>query len=423
MRAGRAGAVLAPFLGEVPMSSYATFRRHLTRRHANSWATALLATLAASCNAGGGDDKLFGGNAAGATGATGGAGAAGGADGAGGSLVLGSGGAVTTFADGGCNRLEIGFEKIHPTVMLLIDRSGSMFDQAYGTSPDRWAPLKTALMDPAGPVRALESDIRWGYTSYTSDAQRAAECPMLHEVGVAFNNYAAISTAYDADSVMPAFKAETPTGVSLRTVAGKLAQVTDPGPKFIILATDGEPDTCATPDPQCGQDESIRAVQDAFQQQIKTFVVGISSEVGKKHLQDLANAGVGQPVEAPNSDFINNCVNPGHASRTATYASGPAGSAAYYNPTDPQALENDLRSILGNVRTCNFSLNAKVDLTQASLGQVALDGTTLTYETPDGWRMTDETHLEVTGAACQSILTNGKVLSINFPCGVAQFIR
>jgi hypothetical protein len=381
---------------------------------------ALLAALAASCNAGGGDEKRSPGGGAGPSG---GAGAGSAASDAG--FVFGGGNPPpASLLDGGCNRLDVGFEKIHPTVVLLIDRSGSMFDQAYGASPDRWAPLKTALMDAtSGPVRTLESDVRWGYTSYTGDGARPAECPILRTVGVAFNNYQAILTAYDADSTQPPFKAETPTGVSVRAAAQELARVTEPGPKFIILATDGEPDTCATPDPQCGQDESIRAVEDAFAQQIQTFVVGIGSEVGAKHLRDLANAGVGQPVEAPNSDFVNNCINPGRATRSASYASGPAGSAAYYHPTDPQALENDLRSIIVSVRTCTFELNARVDLSHASAGAVALDGTNLGYGDSNGWRMIDETHLEVTGAACQSILGNSKVLSVGFPCNVAKIIR
>ena len=65
----------------------------------------------------------------------------------------------------------------------------------------------------------------------------------------------------------------------------KLSKITDGGSKYIVLATDGEPDTCPGTcvgptcpvpdrpgwprDPQCGQDRSVAAVQEAFKQGIK----------------------------------------------------------------------------------------------------------------------------------------------------------
>ena len=45
--------------------------------------------------------------------------------------------------------------------------------------------------------------------------------------------------------------------------------------KYIVLVTDGAPNTCLVRDPQCGQDASVAAVQAAFGAGIRTLVVGL----------------------------------------------------------------------------------------------------------------------------------------------------
>src|SRR5690606_1952321 len=46
----------------------------------------------------------------------------------------------------GCNDLEVEFESITPTILVLVDRSSSMFDQPLADYPNRWEPLKEALV-------------------------------------------------------------------------------------------------------------------------------------------------------------------------------------------------------------------------------------------------------------------------------------
>src|SRR5690606_23607575 len=120
--------------------------------------------------------------------------------------------------------------------------------------------------------------------------------PLMDVIDIETGNLDSIVALYDEVSVDPAstgpdpqtYKGETPTGEAIRAVIPVLDSDRAPGPKFLLLVTDGEPDTCATPDPQCGQDESIAAVQEAYEKNIKTFVVGVG-EIGLEHLQDLAN--------------------------------------------------------------------------------------------------------------------------------------
>ena len=324
----------------------------------------------------------------------------------------------------GCNDLVVEFNPVTPTVLLVIDRSGSMFDSAYGSSPTRWQALYDALIaESTGAVASFEHVVRFGLMTYTGDPQ-GNRCPLLRYVAPALDNYMAIRSVYDEESVRPTFKAETPTGVSLREATAKLAELDTPdgddGPRHMILVTDGEPDSCATPDPQCGQDESIAALQAAHGMGIGTSVIGISSDVSARHLQDLANAGQGQAVLAPDIQYTYNCVNPGYATLSATYAAaGEAqGTAPIFQPGDSQSIASALQTLIRGVYDCSFALHGEVDLARAELGNVQLDAERLEYQAPNGWQMRDARTLQLLGTACDRVQNDASKLSISFPCDV-----
>ncbi len=329
----------------------------------------------------------------------------------------------------GCNDLKLNFEPVIPIVLLVVDRSGSMFENAYAQSPTRWQAVYDSLMDQtAGIVKPLENEVRFGLMTYTGNST-ARMCPVLDKVAPALGNYTAIEQVYSAAGTAPAFKADTPTGPALREALQLLRDLADDpdapaGPRFILLITDGEPDTCATPDPSCGQDESIAAVQAAFGEKIGTFVVGISSDVGAAHLQDLANAGVGMPVRYPDMTFLYNCVNPGFAQYTAAYAAAgqPGGTAMMYQPADRDAITANIRQIIRGVAGCSFSLDKKVQPGKEHLGTVLLDGTRLTYEDANGFRLQDDHTIEVLGTACTTLRQSASQLSISFPCDVVDVL-
>jgi hypothetical protein len=324
----------------------------------------------------------------------------------------------------GCNDLQVSFEPVIPTVLLLVDRSGSMWDSGYGASPTRWQAIYDALMDEStGAVQAFASEVRFGLMTYTSDGGTHT-CPVLENVPPALDNFAAIDAVYTAASERPSFKAETPTGEGVRAATELLGQVSEPGAKHIVLITDGEPDSCTTFDPQCGQDESIAAVQEAFAQDIATFVIGISSDVGAAHLQDVANAGAGLPVRAPDMQFMYNCVNPGYASMTASYAAAgeTPGAAPVYQPADGDAIATTLRTLIRGVRSCSFTLEGEVVLEDAHLGTVVLDDAPLAHDDPDGWHMRDPRTLELVGAACTRLQTDATELLVSFPCDVIDVL-
>src|SRR5262249_24932837 len=145
--------------------------------------------------------------------------------------------------------------------------------------------------------------------------------------------------------------------------------------KYILLVTDGNPDRCGEPDPQCGQDDAITAVQAAFAAGISTYVVGIGDitaatndpgcwgRCGPLHLQDLANAGAGLPVlRNTDPNYLNNCFNGarrdanGKQLYLGSYVDDPllAGTASFFVPNGRAALRDAIASILSGVRSCTF---------------------------------------------------------------------
>lgn len=324
----------------------------------------------------------------------------------------------------GCNDLDVEFESVTPTILVLVDRSSSMFDQPLASHPNRWQPLKEALVGEDGIVTTLQGGIRFGFAAYTHQAKNGiAACPLFNATSIGTNNYETIKEEYDAVSSDPIdpdvgdvngsnpTKGETPTGAALFAATAVLADFEALGPKFILLVTDGEPDTCAAPDPQCGQDMAIAAAQAAYEQGIGTYAIGVG-EIGLNHLQDLANAGTGQPVigRTPTED----CQ--GLTTNLATY-SQESGAAPVFNPTDPDQLKADIAGVVGSTRSCVYTMNEEVDLEKANLGTVIVNDVMARYEDDDGWRMNSPTELELLGDSCIAVKTTiNPDVYISFPC-------
>ena len=348
--------------------------------------------------------------------------------------VNGSAGAPIFHVDAGvptrsgCNDINIGFEKLLPTVILLVDESGSMSDNKYpaGGTQSRWRVLHDALLADGGLVQMLASEIRFGFIGYTGDGTQAT-CPILKRTSIFAAGpdgaaLAAMRGVYPAERPSLPYSGDTPTGAALRAATAALLADSTPGRKYVLLATDGDPDTCAKPNPQCGQDEAVSAAQDARAAGVSTFVLGISDDVASWHLQQMANAGAGLDVPPPDSNFYNGC--PRDPAVTPHYAaSAPAQNARFYKPPDGAELSKALSTILNGARTCTFTLHGEVAAGKESRGTVRLDGVDLGYAAPDGWRLDDPRTLEVLGASCDKIKTTSKLLEVSFPCDTVTIIR
>jgi hypothetical protein len=319
------------------------------------------------------------------------AGSGGGGEQAGGAQAGGAGGGVAGGAGAGgavCVEAQVKFERGKARVVVLVDQSLSM-DKAFGGG-SRWTVLRDALMDPTkGFIKALEAEMDFGLTLYTGTA---ASCPLLVSVPAAPMNYAAIKAAYDAAVPID----NTPTGPSVAALTAQLKALPGDTPRHIVLATDGDPDTCEIPNPSNDTEKnlarktSVDAVKAAYDAGIKTHVIGVGKEIGSAHLQDLANAGEGKSSGA---------------------------SAQYAVALDPDTLAAALSEAIYGARSCSFALNGKITKGQESTGTVLLDGNPLAYG--QDWKATSESTVELVGKACEQLQVGEPSVSITFPCGGA----
>lgn len=313
-------------------------------------------------------------------------------DGGGGASGGGSGG-----SGGNCADTRVFASKVTPVVMLMIDQSSSMNEDFEGNT-SRWDALRDFLLQqPNGLISDLQTQVKFGLAMYSARARSQSgpadgECPLVTTVAPATDNYGAIASVYaDADPID-----ETPTGDSIDKIIADLDLQNRPDqdnePVVLILATDGEPDTCEQANPQQGQAESIAAVERAFAAGVRTFIISVGDDVSAQHQQDVANAGLGRgPSDAP---------------------------AEYWVAGDDQSLRGALTDIVGAQLGCEITLNGQV-LGNACSGTVLLNGRALTCNDNDGWTLVDPTHIRLDGDACDELKSDPDVLlDVSFPCDV-----
>jgi len=369
----------------------------------------------------------------------------------------------TGGGDTACMQESFTFDPKIPTVFVLVDQSGSMFgciskNGAFDAPSGRecanhadtaWYPLRDGVLQV---INTLQDQVRFGFSAFGGEQANKAPpaCPGMNPVQPTLNNGTAISTAYNA--LMPPAKGETPTRQALDMVGSILTTDNAPGEKFILFVTDGQPDYCEDSIPAiCARDSVIGGLQKLYSaNMITTLVFGIKStltNIPDSVLQGFANAGAGQPVVAPLDpttgklrDFFDQCGQ-GQAppwvadfNMTGKTPLGPdneignysttGGTATLYHPdpTNQQALINQISSALAGVKSCTFDLNGlqhplKVNLSLLNLAHVKIEGVEIPYGT--GWQMNGDTQLELIGDACATWRKpESKTIDFQFPCEV-----
>lgn len=280
-----------------------------------------------------------------------------------------------------------------PTIQFLVDRSGSMNDDFGG--PTRWDALNDTLIGGNGAIiSSLQSEIRFGMSLYTGDGMT---CPQLVEVGAQLDASDEIQTLLANNG--PA--SETPTGESFVMAAATLEADDWEGDKFIVLATDGAPDTCAVPNPMAGTPEEaaaqqavVDAVSDAFDKGIRTFVISVGPDVADAHLQAVANAGAGVAAGEPDAPF--------------------------YKALGQQALTDAFDEIIEGVRECKLDLSEPLKADLASSCTVTVNDSAVPYDDPNGWTLDGDTVVLLQGSACTQIQEGVVSIEMSCSCEVTQ---
>ena len=324
---------------------------------------------------------------------------------------------VGTGGTGGgnaCQSVTITPTRSIPNVMFLVDQSGSMDANDFGPSNlNRWTAAHDAITSIASDP--LDEVVRFGLTTYTSDdGNDNPSCPRppvagnplagsprvdfdlgngntIGDTGVYPNTYPS-----DAGS-------DTPTGDGIDALASIIQSTPPPneGPTIIVLATDGEPDSCECPDPGhpgCAgatppRDEAVSAAAAAHANGIDVFVLWVgelTSTSTRDHLQEVANAGVND---------------------TGTVWVGD----------DPASLSNAFQSIIADSISCDVQMDQPFadEVKACNEGDVRLNGAALACSDTNGWHVKPgvDDVIELVGSACDTFKSGSVTFSDTFPCG------
>jgi von Willebrand factor type A domain len=292
-----------------------------------------------------------------------------------------------------CESVNVSIDDLRPAITIMVDQSRSMRSgfPTRNSPSTRWSLVGQALFDPTrGVVKAYEASVRFGIAFFTG---HAGTCPLLNEVAAVTGNYAALNALYQR--LAP--DGDTPTGESLQQVTSELLAMPTQGPRSIMLVTDGNPDTCAQPQPDNGQPVAVAAVQRAHAAGIDVYVLGISNDIGGQNLQQLANAGKGKPTDL-------------------VWGVDADAAQPYQASSSAVGLTAQLGEILNEIPLCQVNLQRDVASTEASAGHVTLDGQALGYSDNNGFDLKDSRHLEIVGQACDTLKSSGKQLSVRIGC-------
>lgn len=291
--------------------------------------------------------------------------------------------------DASCPAITFTPMPVTPSIQLVLDQSGSMSDPDI--SPTRYDAMRNALVAPTtGVVSALEAKAYFGSKLYTCNNNNDA----FTDVPRALNNAAAIRTSID--NKRPG--SNTPTASALNKAVADFAASPPPAgsPPIIVLATDGEPNSCnQNMNQNQYNQQSVTAAGAAYAAGIPVYVLAISAnQTLLNHLQAVANAGQGHQANQPNIPYY------------------PANNAAQ--------LAAAFQTIINGVISCDLKLTSSIDTTSAMNGTVTVNGQALVYGTD--WVLVGGNIIRLQGAACTMLKgATNPMVSATFPCGSVIF--
>jgi hypothetical protein len=284
-----------------------------------------------------------------------------------------------------CGLQQYGLQNVPPDLLIILDKSGSMANdamdqQCVAACQSKWSSM-TAGINMV--VAQTDTTIRWGLKFFSDD--KACGVNAGSAVPIAAGNAPAIATAIMA--TMPG--GSTPTAAAVTSGAAYLQGLTDTNPKYILLATDGEPNCAAgggggrrgggggsTASDAPGAEAAVAMAAAAG---IPVFVVGVGN------------------VTAAQMTLDQLATNGGRAQATAPL---------YYPASNTADLVAVLTKIGGQITSCTFSLGkAPPDPTNIAVYAYAgTKSTRLAQSMTNGWEYgAGMTSIELFGAACDAV--------------------
>ena len=297
--------------------------------------------------------------------------------------------------DANCGLSTIDLTRLPAEVLLVLDNSGTMISSKMPSGLTRWVEAMNAF-DQVLP--ATDANLNWGLMLYPgpyTGSSSTGKCTVGQvDVPVASSNGATVMAAYHARTLNDTNA--TPTTATINAAVAYLQQRTTANPKYIVLATDGEPncgspgDTSVTTQTRTAAVNAIAASKTAG---IPVFVVGIctSNTTGSTTLDQMADAG-GQALPT---------------------------SPKYYSANSQADLVAAMGQISGKIASCLFTMtSAPPDPTNVAVkfsdGTLALRDPTQT----NGWEYTDSTNqkIQLFGPPCDSVM-NGTYTDVKILFG------
>jgi hypothetical protein len=292
--------------------------------------------------------------------------------------------------DSNCGIKTQSAKMIPPDIMLVMDRSLSMTNDindktctgAMGNNGNCGANSKWELMVPAlnQVITDTNAKVNWGMF-YLGDEPAQCGVATAPVVPVAAMNASAVTTSLTTNQFNG--QTGTPTRRAIQGAVSYLTGLGDMNPKYILLATDGQPNCATTSASSLNMDDTAgtdQAVKDALAATIPTFVVGIGNTNAATSLNQLAIDG-GRPQMG--------------------------GATSYYQVNDAAALSSALGTIVGQAASCTFNIGAAPDGTTATGLGVFGDGNKLTMDPANGWTFKDMTMTTIVlnGSLCDQVLS------------------
>jgi hypothetical protein len=289
-----------------------------------------------------------------------------------------------------------------PDLLIVLDRSGSMNESPEGyncrfdpTCVSKWTQVTAAINQV---VSRTEKSIRWGLKFFGNDAI----CGITPGASVepALKNSAAIAAAIADPANLPASR--TPTRAA-ELSAGEYLQglsATDTNSKFVLLATDGEPNCVEGSDDTTIDDTmaAIGSVATVKAMGFPTFVIGIATEGGTADmtLNSMATSG-GYPLSG--------------------------GTTQYYSVS----TTDDLVTALNRIQTiamgmCTYPIGTTDPNADPTRITVTVDGVKSPRDDPNGWHYNPGmTSITFTGITCDYLM-KGTLKTVQILYGCKGFI-